>query len=260
MLVAAESRDVEHALSYFDGQLRQRIKFPNPFRGELGLTTNRGIASYRAIHALYQARRTLELLKAHHGTSVIEIGPGMGRGAYYAHQAGITNYTTIDLPLGVVRQACFLGTTLGPDNIWIEGEDPDLASGRVNLLFADRPPERHFDVAVNVDSMTEMPVDIAFDYLTWIAEHCSVFFSINHDICVATVAEVAAYALDPKRVEGYPYRLRERYFEETFLLGRARHPALLAWRRRQLSTVVFFRRVRRRLRNLTTSHAGSHRV
>lgn len=125
--------DTDDLLEAIEQKLRFPILFPTPFRGERGASTSRGVASYRAIAALYQAFRLTQEARITEQGSVLEIGPGMGRTAYYAVKAGIGNYTTIDLPLGVVAQACFLGATLGPDALWMLGEDEPLAN-RVRLL------------------------------------------------------------------------------------------------------------------------------
>ena len=121
--------------------------FPAPFRGELGHSTSRGPAGYRAIQALYQTWRLFQLVGPKQ--SIVEIGPGMGRTAYYAYRAGLTDYTTIDLPLGVVAQACFLGAVLGADKIWMEGDDEGSTDGRIKLLSTK--PKRQFDIALNVE-------------------------------------------------------------------------------------------------------------
>src|ERR1700740_810518 len=55
----------------------------------------------RAQCATYQIKRLQELNPA--TRTVVEIGPGMGRTAYHGHLAGM-DYTTIDLPLGIVDQ------------------------------------------------------------------------------------------------------------------------------------------------------------
>ena len=125
------SFDHENALRDADQLLNQAILFPTLFRGELGLRTTRGIASYRAIQAVYQTWRTLSLLTDCDQKSVIEIGPGMGRTAYYAYRAGLTDYTTVDLPMGMVAQACFLGAALGPEKIWMPGDNDALAEGQM---------------------------------------------------------------------------------------------------------------------------------
>jgi hypothetical protein len=81
------SGDYEKMLHSLDRLLGHRILFPN-FPTELGLTTTRGIATDRAVRALYQAWRALTLVANRSDPSVIEIGPGAGRTAYYAYCRG----------------------------------------------------------------------------------------------------------------------------------------------------------------------------
>jgi hypothetical protein len=47
--------DVETLLKCIDEHIGFRVTFPNPFAGEIGLPTSRGIASFRAVQSLYQA-------------------------------------------------------------------------------------------------------------------------------------------------------------------------------------------------------------
>lgn len=110
----------------------------------------------RARLARYQIDRVRELVPT--ARTIVEIGPGMGRAAYYGHLAGM-DYTTIDLPLGIVAQACFLGRALSPDTLWFDGENTISPAGRINLLY--RTPDCLFDFALNVDSITEMSPDVA---------------------------------------------------------------------------------------------------
>jgi hypothetical protein len=114
-------------LDAIERELGFPILFPTPFRGERGVSTSRGVASYRAIAALYQGFRLTQEARTIEQCSVLEIGPGMGRTAYYAIKAGIEQYVTIDLPMGVVAEACFLGATLGPDALWMLGDDEPFA-------------------------------------------------------------------------------------------------------------------------------------
>lgn len=158
------------------------------------------LSSGRARFAANQAKRLSMLLDEVGKRSVIEIGPGMGRTAFFAYRAGITDYSTIDLPLGVVAQACFLGRALGPDKIWFAGEAPETASERIKLFFDGQKPGGRFGVVLNVDSMTEMPRHEAFSYARWIDRHASLFLSVNHPQHVFSVAELMAFAgLKPVR-------------------------------------------------------------
>jgi hypothetical protein len=201
-------------LQELDGLLSQHVEFPNIFRGEIGLPTARGIASYRSIQALYQVARLRALLDRLENHSVVEIGPGMGRTAYYAYLSGIIDYTTIDLPMGIVAQACFLGATLGPDKISLPGDHRELATDRIKLMAAGSSAKDKLGAALNCDSMTEMPLSVARSYVRWIETHAELFFSINHDANQFTVKDIAASSLD--HLIRRPYPMRSGYWEEIF--------------------------------------------
>jgi hypothetical protein len=191
------------------------VIFPAPFAGDLGLTTTRGVASHRAIVALYQAWRVQTLLADCAEKSVIEIGLGMGRTAYYAYRAGVTDYTTVDLPMGMVAQACFLGGALGPDKIWLPGDGEELAEGRIKLLIAGDQPDQLYGLALNSDSMTEMSLRAALEYMGWIGQHARVFLSFNHDNNLFTVAQIATKRF--RLAERRPYPMQDGFMEEIFV-------------------------------------------
>ena len=88
-VTGSEEHDTEAALTALDTRLRQRIEFPSSIKGEFGFSTSRGLASYRAIQAIYQAWRVLELTKDIKQPAILEIGPGLGRTAFYCYQAGL---------------------------------------------------------------------------------------------------------------------------------------------------------------------------
>ncbi len=115
--------DVETMMLQLDQAAGFLIDFPNPFPDEIGLVTSRGIASHRAVQALYQAARIASLMKGKSRARIAEIGAGTGRTAYYARKIGITDYTIIDLPMSNVAQANFLGRALGPNMISLFGEN-----------------------------------------------------------------------------------------------------------------------------------------
>lgn len=203
-----------------DAALNQRIAFPNPFRGEYGVLTDRGVATYRAVQALYQTWRIRQLVG--NKGSVLEIGPGAGRTAFYAFRSGL-DYTTIDLPLGVVAQACFLGATLGEDRLWLAGDSPDRRPGRVRLLPASLGlPDDRFDLILNVDSMTEMDGAAAVRYARWIADHAPTFMSINHDLNSFTVDQVCRASFAARKATPTPYPMRPGYTESVFETGAPR--------------------------------------
>jgi hypothetical protein len=227
--------DTDDLLEAIERKLRFPILFPTPFRGERGASTSRGVARSRAIAALYQAFRVTQEARITDRGSVLEIGPGMGRTAYYAVKSGIDEYTTIDLPMGVVAQACFLGATLGPDALWMFGEDEPLAK-RVRLLPSTELPllQEKFGVVLNVDSLTEMGEAGASRYASWIAAHADTFLSINHEANDVTIPALAKDALAAADYRRFPYLMRPGYFEEIFRMPEV--PSELTRLRRETSS------------------------
>jgi len=167
------------------------VDFPNPFPGETGTITGRGIDSDRAIHAVYQA----SLLKGH----VLEIGGGLGRTAYYAQRFGIADYTIVDLPFSGISQGYFLGNVLGTHAIKLQSPDEFFAS-------ADT-----YDLVLNVDSMTELSIEAAQKYASAVMDRAKRFISINHESNRFAVRDLFG-----KPQTRHPYWLRAGYVEELF--------------------------------------------
>lgn len=190
------------------------LHFPNPFPGEVGAGTIRGVCSWRAPQALYQAWRVAELSRKF-GKTVVEIGGGLGRTAFYARPFGIGDYTIIDLPLTCAAQALFLGLVLGPDAISLAGEHETAAQIKI------RPPSylmnggKQFDIALNADSMTEMDESFAGAYAATVAVKTKAFLSINHEINTFCVSDLPALA--KARVYRCPYWMRKGYAEELYV-------------------------------------------
>ena len=221
--------------------------FPNPFPNEIGLQTSTGLASYRAIQAVYAASLLQSALSGRENRSIIEIGPGMGRTAYYARHLGMTDYTTVDLPLGIVAQACFLGAVLGPEKLWMPGDEVP-AEGRIRLLVAGQKPDKVYGVAFNADSMTEMSLPAAMDYMAWLRRHSERFVSINRSDNLFTVGDVARKWF--RTANRRPYPIEVGYTEEIFVPRRL--PGLMAWHRIgwHITKLVFKRGPRRTVSSL----------
>lgn len=233
-VIDARRSDIHDAL-LADGPARLREIFRKPHATELYYGTDNlcrslgadpgadfvglALTSSRAQWGRYQAKLLCEALASIDGRSVVEIGPGVGHTVYYAYLSGVTDYTTVDLPLGMVAQACFLGATLGPDKIWLDGEDAAQAEGRIKLFCSHRKLRRKFDTGLNADSMTEMALSAALDYGEWLNRHVRLFVSINHEMNPFSVAEIAKIKLSAVRSTREPFPFRKGYFEETFWLS-----------------------------------------
>ncbi|MGA8220530.1 MAG: putative sugar O-methyltransferase, partial [Candidatus Acidiferrales bacterium] len=167
------------------------LSFPNPYPEEVGVQTSRGIVSYRAIPALYQAWRIKQLLKGISRPRVLEIGAGLGRAAYYAWQFGIRDYTIIDIPMTSICSGYFLGRVLGEDAVSLAGENPPESDSRIKIL----PPSHflsaqdHYDLILNADSFVEFGESTAQDYWNQIEARADQFLSINHESNAYTVRQ-----------------------------------------------------------------------
>lgn len=200
--------DVEDLIIKIERKLGIALAFKTPLRGEFGLPTRRGLLSYRVPLAIYQACRLTKL----GAQSVLEIGAGMGRTALYARALGIKRYTVIDIPMSLVVQAGYLAAMLGEDAIHLAGDEGD-AGDKISLRPAsDLSTLGHFDVVLNVNSITELDVANARAYIKFAYEHARLFLSINHEENAFSAAEL----FDERtwKVERFPYWMRAGYLEE----------------------------------------------
>jgi len=196
---------VEDLLSSIDHGLNLRTVFPNPFPGESGLVTSRGIISDRAVQALYQAWRVFSSVNGEYKAHIVEIGAGLGRTAFYAKRIGLPNYIIVDIPMTNVAQAYFLGRTLGSDAVCLFGEKrPGI---QILPSFAFFEAKDRYDIVLNADSLTELDPKIANAYGEAIRSRADVFLSMNHETNSFTVQEICR-AVGMSNVSRTPYWMR----------------------------------------------------
>ena len=220
---SVEAPGLEDTLKLLDAALGIRVEFANPFPGEFGAATSRGIASYRAIQALYQAWRMSQLCGDLAASRIVEIGAGLGRTACYAWQLGLRDLTIIDIALSGVAQAYFLGRVLGADAVRLYGEEPG-AGIRILPPSAFLEASDHYDLLINIDSWTEMPKETARQYLRSALARCAMIWSVNHEAARFTVRELFAETTI-RPVARFPYWLRDNYADEFLDTGVARERA-----------------------------------
>jgi SAM-dependent methyltransferase len=219
-----EPFDANAILRALDDVLGITLKFPNPFPKEFGLVSDRGVIGHRVPTAIYHALKARELCLLIGGTSILEIGAGVGRTAFYAYSLGYRNYTIVDLPISLVGQAVYLSAALGEDSIWLDGELTDksgkicLASPPTLLALPDS-----FDVILNIDSFTEMPLDQSKAYFRFAADRCKALYSMNHELNPHRTMDIASLA----GVRTHPIRhasaFRRGYVEELYFFDITRH-------------------------------------
>lgn len=215
-LERSDKISVEKTLDAIERTIGTPIDFPNPFPNEFGIRTSRGVASYRTFQSIYQAWRLLRLAEVS-GRRIVEIGPGLGRTAYYARKFGLSNYSTVDLPLGNIAQACFLSRALGEDAIALPGEQAQAGQIKIETPSWYLASNETFDIAFNADSLTEMALDNANAYAKKIVATSRLFVTINHEINAFRVSDLLA----PKGLSGqrFPYWMRKGYVEEIYFIG-----------------------------------------
>lgn len=209
-----ENPSADEILSALDDTFGFRIEFPNPFENEFGIRTSRGVATYRAVHAIYQAWRAFEAVDRDQTAKVLEIGPGLGRGAYYARAFGLSNYALIDLPMTNAAQGYYLGRICGEDHVRLYGEPaselPSFSILPPHEFLEGREP---YDLILNVDSMTEMGLPTASRYWQQIKFRTRKFLSINHEANEFRVADFLTEVPRSKRTR-HPSWLRKGYVDE----------------------------------------------
>ena len=189
---------------------------PNPFPGEHGLKSSRGVISYRVPQSIYQAWRIKQLVHGISNPRVLEIGAGLGRTAYYAYERGIKDYTIVDIPITTAAQAYFLGRTIGEDKIHLDGEQPNEFSHKIKILtpqtFFNEP--KTYDLILNVDSLTEMDFSVAQAYWNKIKVSTRKFLSINHEVNTFRARDLVVEDLGNLNIHRGLYWMRRGYIEE----------------------------------------------
>ena len=207
-------------------QLDLELSPPDLDGGLFKIQTSEGRFHERDLNAVYTAHLLHNTLG---GTgTVLEIGGGSGRAAYWSVRMGFTSYTIVDLPRVGVVQGYYLLRALGADRVSLFGE-PHSDSVHVKLLPDQALPEieeRRFDLVLNQDSMPEMSRVAADEYLDWIARSARLFLSINHESKPSyghgashlSVPELIAERDSFRLKYRFPYWLRKGYVVELYQL------------------------------------------
>lgn len=213
--------EADRLLALLDERFGFTIDLQNLFSLEAGIGSSRGVVSWRIPQSLYQAWRIAELVKHIDKPRVLEIGGGLGRTAYYARQFGVVDYSIVDIPVTALAQGYFLGHVLHYDHVVLSGEAASETDQSVKLLSPStfHDSTGHYDLIVNIDSLTEMDRNLAEQYLTTISNCCDVFVSINHEANNFTVRDLMQQKFPDVTVSRNPYWLRHGYIDEVAVFG-----------------------------------------
>lgn len=168
-----------------------------------GIKSKYGVYAIKDMHAIGLALMIKDKFKGKDLSKlrVCEIGGGVGQFAYYMNKIGFTDYSIVDIPSISISQMYFLETNIGKD--------------KVKLLSPDEF-DGDYDIIINVDSMPEMPEDIAESYIEKIAEKGKYFVSVNQERLKFTVNDLCEQH-DLIRISRNLFWFRKGYLIEEFI-------------------------------------------
>lgn len=214
-----EKPNLDVLISEIERKINLELEFKNVFPGEKGIQTQKGIISSREIQAIYQAYRINEISKKNNFKSILEIGGGLGRTAYYCYKFGIKDLTIVDLLIPRVCQLNYLSRVLNEETILnekqikeIDGLEDKIKIISPNYLFNN---EEKYDLVFNSDSFTEIDTLSQVKYVNFISENTKYFYSINHECNKNKVSDL----FSKKKINEFNknlYWLRKGYLEEHF--------------------------------------------
>jgi len=215
--------NVNNLISKIEKKIRIKLKFHNPFPGEEGIVTNRGIISLREVEAIYQAYRIKIFLDQNKTKSkILEIGGGLGRTAYYCYRLGLKNYTLVDLKIPLLSQSNYLSRLCGENNIMLGGNIKNRIknSKKIKLISPKElfDSNEKFDLVFNSDSLTEIDYKNQKKYINFIKKNSKTFYSINHEKNKHTVFNLMKYFSSKNKFiyNKSIYWMRKGYLEEIF--------------------------------------------
>ncbi len=180
-----ENLDVEKLITKIEKKINLKLRFNNPFPGEKGIKTSKGILQIREIQAIYQAFKIHEILKHNkfRNKNVLEFGGGMGRTAYYCYRLGIKNYTLVDLLVPRICQINYLSRLINEKKIILNPKKDDFNKQNIKIISPDFLFSKNFkfDLVFNSDSFTEIDLINQKKYEKYLLKNSKIFFSINHE-------------------------------------------------------------------------------
>ena len=179
--ISVKKIDIEDLLKKIEKKINFKLKFRNVFPGEGGFLTSRGILNEKEIQAIYAAYKISKIVNKNQ--SILEIGAGLGRTAYYCSLFGIKDYTIVDIPISFLAQGNYLGRVLSEKKIVFENElSKKYKKNKIKLITPEYflKNKTKYDLILNCDSLTEINYELAYKYMKKI-KTSKYFYSINHE-------------------------------------------------------------------------------
>ncbi len=211
--------NIENLLDKIEKKIKIKLKFNNPFPGEKGIKTSKGVLQVREIQAIYQAFKINEILKKdkYKNKNILEFGGGLGRTAYYCYKFGLKNYTLVDLLVPRICQLNYLSRLIDETKIISDPKKSDFNKKNIKVispefLFSNN---MKFDLVFNSDSFTEIDYENQKKYEKYLERNSKIFFSINHENNHYKVSDF--FKKNSSQYSRDLYWLRRGYVEEQFI-------------------------------------------
>jgi putative sugar O-methyltransferase len=218
--------DLKAILRSIEEKAGFEIAPPRAGGGTFGLRVGPNVFCMRDLIAIYVAARLRQLLPDQKERCVAEIGGGTGSLAYYLVKAEMGRVSVYDLPTVSIVQGYYLMRSLDSAQVWLYGEPAsETAAAEVKPFWtvADLS-DKSVDAFVNVDSLPEIELSAALDYMRLIQAKAKHFFlSINQEgqAPFGGVPQSVVYQLVERnggfeRVYRFPHWMRKTYVEELY--------------------------------------------
>ena len=160
----------------------EQIAPPQAAGGAYGFSTPIGVIALKDVKSIATAYKIQSIGKNFPFTKIAEIGGGLGFLAYYASLLSRVGYYLYDIPTVSIMQAYFLMRSLGPDKVFLYGEEQSDTSVNVCPFWAIFDQDADSTLWVNQDSFPEIDPQIASKYLEHMAKFKSAgLLSINQE-------------------------------------------------------------------------------
>ncbi|MBA3430380.1 MAG: putative sugar O-methyltransferase [Actinobacteria bacterium] len=205
------------------------VVVPQVFRGLFVVEIAGRLFNTVDLMAINSALKIRKILAGSARKSLLEIGAGSGRTAYWCLRFGLGPIGIIDLPHVAIAQAWYLAKAMPEVGLQLYGETSNadaMVSIYPDFALAQVPAEP-LGLVFNQDSFPEMSKSAVIQYLDWIAaSDARLLLSINHESGAATafgtqlnfsaLATTAGYV----SIERQRNWIRRGYVDELFSVSR----------------------------------------
>lgn len=153
-------------LELISNKLEVDLRSPNKSNGLFGIQTCQGLYTERDFFAIAIAYHIKNFVAKSQNVSICDIGGGAGHVAYYLERFGFKNITIVDLPTVSLVQMYFLETNLGKNKV---------------KLLSPAQFDGKYDIVINMDSLVEMNISSAKEYISKMKGNTGHFISINSE-------------------------------------------------------------------------------